>query len=197
MKKIITLFITFIALVSVVTCSTKENSKVTDSNINKINGKDILIVYFSHSGNTESIAKLIQKETSSTIFEIKTKIPYPSDYSKLSQQAEKEQKENFLPELNEKVKDISKYKVIFIGYPIWLGNFPQPIASFLSQHQLSNKIIIPFSTSGAGSLANSVKNLKKLTPNSTFLDGISISEFNVNSSQKEVNNWLKKINIKK
>ncbi|MBQ2638447.1 hypothetical protein IJF91_00020 [Candidatus Saccharibacteria bacterium] len=42
--------------------------------------------------------------------------------------------------------DISKYDNIFLGYPIWWGDLPMIVYTFLDKHDFSDKTVIPFNT---------------------------------------------------
>ena len=83
--------------------------------------KKVLVVYFSRTGTTKTVAKKIKKMTGGTMFQIQTKKKYPSDYDKMLDTAQKEQNEKARPVLKKKVKSMKKYDVIVIGYPIWLA----------------------------------------------------------------------------
>jgi flavodoxin len=157
--------------------------------------KKILIVYFSHSGNTRVIAEQIQKATGGVIFEIQPVKDYPSDYNTVVDQAKKEINANYKPALKALVKNIETYDVIFIGSPNWWSTIAPPVATFLSSYNLEGKTIIPFMTHGGGGMGHSVSDIKKLCPKSIVLDGLPISGSYVRRAQNDVENWLRKIKI--
>ena len=80
-------------------------------------GQNILIAYFSWSGNTEALAGMIQSETGGELFEIEPAEPYTEDYDALLDQAQQEQQENARPELAAQVENWDSYDVVFVGYP--------------------------------------------------------------------------------
>ena len=84
-------------------------------------GQNILIAYFSWSGNTEELAGMIQSETGGELFEIEPAEPYTEDYDALLDQAQQEQRENARPELAAQVENWDSYDVIFVGFPNWLA----------------------------------------------------------------------------
>jgi flavodoxin len=93
------------------------------------------------TGNTEVIAKKIQKLTGSDIFQIRTVKSYPVDYTETTNAAHKEQRENARPELTEIVDNMDSYDVIYIGYPNWHGTMPMAVFSFLEPYDFSGKTI--------------------------------------------------------
>ena len=154
----------------------------------------ILIVYFSHTGNTREIANQIHNRVGGDIFEIKTVVPYISDYDALTKQARKELDSDFRPKLQSQVQNIDSYDVIFIGYPIWWGTYPMAVKTFLSEHDLSGKTIVPFCTHEGSGLGRSISDLKMCT-NSTILEGLAVRGSTVKSAQGKVSEWLSKINM--
>lgn len=157
--------------------------------------KKILVAYFSHSGNTHEIANQIRKNVGSSIFEIVTVDPYPSDYDEVVEQARKELREEYRPELKTKVEDMESYNVVFIGYPNWWGTIPRPVATFLSEYDFSGKTIVPFCTHEGSRLGRSVTDITRLCPQSTILDSLAVRGRNVKNAQNEVSSWLRKIGV--
>lgn len=107
--------------------------------------KKILVVYFSHSGNTKVIANQIKDLTDGDIFEILPTKAYPSDYQACVDQAKKEINANYKPALKTKLKSISSYDIIFVGSRRWATMAP-PVATFLSSYDFTGKTIVPFMT---------------------------------------------------
>lgn len=155
----------------------------------------ILIVYFSRTGNTREMASQIQKATGGDIFEIVPLKPYPAAYQEVVDQAKKEINSGFKPALKTKVKDISKYDVIFVGSPNWWSTIAPPVATFLTNYDLSGKTIVPFMTHGGGGMARCEKDVQKLCPKSNFAEGLALNGHWVKKSKDEVNEWLRKIKI--
>lgn len=170
----------------------QQTSKVVD-------GKKILVVYYSWSEgkNTEAVAKQIQKTTGGDIFEITLAKDYPSDYQECVDQAKKEIAENYKPALKSKIENIGDYDVIFVGTPNWWSTIAPPVATFLSEYNLEGKTIIPFCTHGGGGKARCLSDIGKLCPKSTLLEGIAIPGNSAKSSQSEVDKWLKEIKVVK
>ncbi|MBB5337261.1 flavodoxin [Pectinatus brassicae] len=101
--------------------SAQQNNQVNivQQNGQKNNEKKSIVVYFSYTGNTRVLAKQIQKMTDSDIFEIQPEVPYSKDYDTVVDQGKKEVDEGYKPKLKEKVPDLAKYDVVYVGTPIW------------------------------------------------------------------------------
>ena len=123
--------------------------------------KNILIAYYSWSGNTKQVAEAIQEKIGGELFEIKTVDNYPEDYQDMVNLAKDEISEGFRPELETNIGDISEYDVIFIGSPNWWGTIAPPVSSFLANNDFSGKTVIPVITHGGGREQNTVSDMKK------------------------------------
>ncbi|SCM79183.1 Flavodoxin [uncultured Sporomusa sp.] len=150
----------------------------------------ILIVYYSHSGNTRKLAKLIEQETGGTLCELVPERAYPADYNTVVEQAKKEIQAGFRPELKTKVKDIAAYDTVFVGTPNWWSTMAPPVATFLERYDLSGKKVVPFCTHGGGGSGNIEIVVRKLCSASTVLPGLSVYGDAAKASQVE--SWLKK-----
>lgn len=157
--------------------------------------KKILVVYFSHSGNTREIANQIKAATGADIFEIQAVKAYPEDYQTVVDQAKEEIHSNYKPELKAKVKNMESYEVIFVGSPNWWSTIAPPVAKFLSEYDLSGKTIVPFITHGGGGKAKTVDDITALCPKSTVLDALVVSGNTVKTSQDKVSEWLRGLKI--
>jgi flavodoxin len=157
--------------------------------------KKILVAYFSHSGNTRVIANQIRESVGGDIFEIVAVDPYSSDYDAVVEQARKELREEYRPKLKTKVENMESYNVVFVGYPIWWGTIPMPVATFSSEYDFSRKTIVPFCTHEGSRLGRSVTDITKLCPQSTILDGLAVRGRDVKNAQNEVSEWLRKIGM--
>ena len=159
--------------------------------------KKILVAYFSHSGNTREIANQIHKSMSGDIVEIQSVKAYPTDYDAVVKQARQELDSSYNPALKTKLENIKSYNLIFIGYPIWWRTFPAPVKTFLSEYDLSGKIIVPFCTHAGSGQVRSITDVSKLCPKSTILEGIAVWGRDAKTAQNEVSDWLHKIKMTK
>ena len=101
--------------------------------------RKVLIVYFSHTGNTRTIAGYIHDTVKSDLVEIKTTDTYTDDYDTLLAQIREEVASGYCPPLTTRIEDISSYDVIFVGYPIWVETTAPPIRSFWQRMTLREK----------------------------------------------------------
>lgn len=147
------------------------------------------------TGNTEVIAKMIQEIIESDIFRIETVNSYPEDYTKTTQVAKKEQKDNARPELSAHVENMDSYNVIILGYPNWYGTMPMSVCTFLEDYDFSGKTIIPFCTHEGSGLGYSENDIIKLCPNTRLLKGLSIHGSRVSAAKEDVTNWLSNVGI--
>jgi flavodoxin len=159
--------------------------------------KQILVAYFSHTGNTREIANQIHTSVGGDVFEIKAVKTYPSDYDAVVKEARQELDSGYKPALKTKIENIELYDVVFIGYPNWWGTIPAPVRTLLSEYDFSGKTIIPFCTHEGSRLGRSVTDISKLCPQSTVLEGVAIRGRDVESTQNTVSEWLRKIKITK
>ena len=157
--------------------------------------KQILIVYFTWSGNTCKIANLIHKEIGGTIFEIQPEVPYPNSYNATVEQAKKEIQAGYKPPLKTKIDHIESYDIIFVGSPNWWSTIAPPVATFLSEYDFSGKTIVPFCTHGGGGKGRMIRDIVKLCPKSTILEEFVIYGSGAGDAQANVSQWLLKIGI--
>lgn len=157
----------------------------------------ILIVYYSRTGNTGEIARQIQAKIGGDIVEIQTVEPYPDDYRATTRQAQEELNSGYKPPLKTKVENIASYDIIFVGSPNWWGTIATPVMSFLSQHKVSGKTIIPFITHEGSRLGRSSEDIAALCPDSRILEGLAVRGGSAKTAQNEVAAWLRKLEMEK
>lgn len=173
---------------------TEPQNSISSTSQNEVKtNKKIAIVYFSVTGTTKRVAEFIKDATNSDIFEIIPKRKYTSEdlnYGDNDTRATKEQNDkNSRPEIANNI-DISDYDIIFIGYPIWWGNTPRIIQTFIENHELNGKTMIPFCTSGSSEISSSENTLKTYNG----INWISGKRFSSSTSQSEINSWVKSLN---
>ena len=171
----------------------EEKEKNEVQNIEASN-KKVAVVYFSATGTTKQVAGLIKNETSADIFEIMPKQKYTSEdlnYGDRNTRATKEQNdENARPEIENKI-DLSNYDIVYLGYPIWWGNVPKIVLSFMDNTNLDGKTVIPFCTSGSTGISTSENTLKSYKTNIKWISG---KRFSNSTTKDEVSNWIKNLN---
>lgn len=150
-----------------------------------VKNKDVL-------GNMQYMAMTIQEAIGGELFRIETTEEYPLEHETLVNQAKEEQNEEVRPELATHIENVEQYDIIFLGYPNWWGDMPQPLYTFLEEYDFSGKTIIPFNSHGGSGFSNTIEEIKKLQPNATVKDdGLSISRNDVADSEQEITDWAK------
>ena len=194
----------------------EENNTIQD-NTNEVNLEDeentdsnrkILIAFFSRAdenynvgtvevGNTEIMAGFMKDYlgSNSDTFKIDPVNAYPADYKECTEVATEEKNSNARPEFKGNI-DISNYDTIFIGYPIWWGDVPMIINTFLEKYDFSGKTIIPFCTHEGSGNAGTFTSLKsKMSSSTVNTNGLAIrgKQAREESSRSTVESWLKEL----
>ncbi len=155
----------------------------------------ILVAYFSATGNTGNIATLLGDILTADLYEILPEIPYTSadlDYHSDCRANREQSDPQARPAISGAVENLAPYDIIFIGYPIWHGQAPKIISTFLESGSFSGKIIIPFCTSGSSPVGSSARNLHSLAPDAVWKDGRRISS---NASRSTLEDWIKELEL--
>ena len=153
-------------------------------------GNKVLILYFSHSGNTRMLAEQIHDRVGGDMVELKTVAPYPQDYDTVVDMAQKEQRSNARPQIATEISNLDEYRTVFIGFPNWWGTIPMPFFTFLEKYNLGDRNVIPFCTHEGSRLGRSESDLKKLCPQAQILKGFEVRGSRVSGAQKDVDAWL-------
>ena len=158
--------------------------------------ENILVAYFSRTGNTEKIAEKIVDITDADVFEIEAEIPYTDEdiaYNNSSCRANVEQADKTVrPEISGEIENINQYDYVFLGYPIWWGEEPRIIDTFLESYDFSDKTVIPFCTSGSSGISTSEKNISELVPIGEQING---KRFEADSTENEISDWIDSLEI--
>ena len=178
------------------------------ANVTQAQGK-ILVAYFSRTGNeysvgnitkgnTQIVAEIIQKKTGADIFRIDTVQKYPTDYNEATKVASREKAKQARPALTAKVENFAQYDTIFLGYPIWWGDMPMAVYTFLESYDFGGKKIIPFCTHGGSGLSSTEQQITLKCPNAKLLQGFEMrgatAQKNPAEAEQKVSAWLDKIN---
>ncbi len=169
----------------------------------------ILVAYYSRTGeeygvgnitkgNTAIVAEIIAQKTGGDIFEIKPVTPYPAGYEECKKVASREKATKARPPFVGGV-EISNYDLIFVGYPIWYGDAPQIVYTFLEAYDFGGKKIVPFCTSGGSGLSSTDQNISLTCPTAQILQGFEIhgatAQNNFSRTESLVVENLKRLNL--
>jgi flavodoxin len=158
-------------------------------------GNNILIAYFSWSGNTRALAKEIKKQTGGNLLEIIPAEPYPNDFNKTVERWHRERDADERPEITTIVDSMDNYQTVFVGYPIWSSDIPAVVRTFLEQYDLSGKTVIPFCTHGGSGFGKSTDRLKNLCTGAKIADGFEIYGTRVGVCADAITEWLSRIGL--
>ena len=136
------------------------------------------------------MAEAIQQAVGGELFRIETEEAYPLDHDPLVDQAADEQAENARPALSTKIENLEQYDTIFVGFPNWWGDMPQPMYTFFEEYDFSGKTIIPFNSHGGSRFSNTIQTIADMQPGAAVVeDGLTISRNDVADSSEEVMAW--------
>lgn len=170
-------------------------------------GTDKLVVYFSRigeqysvgvieKGNTAIVAEMVAERTGADVFEITPAVDnYPADnYRALTDIGLQEQKDGARPAIANEVENFADYDTVFLGYPIWWGDLPMILYTFLETHDFSGKTIVPFCTHGGSQMAGTAAKIEGVVTADAVLSGLAIegadAQNNRDSVRETVNGWL-------
>lgn len=174
--------------------------------------RNILVAYFSRSGNTaipdgvdaitsaslninedgkfagnaEQIAKWIAEETGGDLFLIQTEYTYPWDYNKTVEVGEGQDADGYHPTLISHVEHMEQYDTIYLVYPIWHYTLSVPVCSFLDEYDLSGKTIYAFAANAGSRFADSVSRIQEAEPEAKVVEGVSVSEREMTDAKESV-----------
>lgn len=205
MKKFTAMLLTILIVLFLAACG-KENApaedKIADTeNTMDVNTKEgtadaeeavkILVVYFSATNTTEGVAEQIADSLSADLYEIIAEQPYTDadlDYHDDNSRSTIEMNDpSARPAIFGSVENMEQYDIVFIGYPIWWGEAPRILNTFMENYDFSGKTIVPFCTSGGSGVGSSASNLEALTEGAEWISG---TRLNGDSSHEAIAEWI-------
>lgn len=207
MKRIAALFLTLCVAVALTACggngsvgTNDDASQLEESNTNAegssglgtgIEEGNILVAYFSATNTTEGVAEQIADHLGASLYEIVPADPYTDadlNYNDEGSRSTIEMNDpSARPEISGSVENMEQYGIVFVGYPIWWGEAPRIMSTFMESYDFSGKVIVPFCTSGSSGIGSSATNLEALTDGATWLSGRRLSG---SSTQQEIEEWI-------
>ena len=178
------------------TASDNINEKVNSDEVNEENEmstNEILVAYFSATGTTKRVAEKIAELTGADLYEIVPANPYSDadlNWNDRNSRSTKEMDDpNVRPEIGSSDISLDQYKTIYLGYPIWWGDAPRIMATFVEKYNFDGKKVIPFCTSGGSGIGRSGSNLGNLAGSGSFANGERLnSSADTNNIQNFINN---------
>lgn len=152
---------------------------------------NILVAYFSATNTTKGIAEHLANGLDADLYEIVPMNPYTDadlNYNDNNSRTTIEMNDpSSRPEISGSVENMGQYDVVFIGYPIWWGEAPRIVSTFMESYDFAGKTIVPFCTSGGSGIGASASNLEQLTSGADWLPG---TRLNGGASQDTVMEWV-------
>lgn len=159
-------------------------------------GTNVLVVYFSATNTTKGVAEHIANGLSADIYEIVPEDTYTDadlNYNDNNSRTTIEMNDpSARPAISGSVENMEQYDIVFVGYPIWWGEAPRIVSTFMESYDFSGKTIVPFCTSGGSGIGSSASNLEQLTGGATWLDG---RRLNGSDSQDTVMEWVNSLDL--
>ena len=150
-----------------------------------------LVLYYSQTGNTQAVAELIATSLGADIEAVVPVVPYDGDYAATIERGRNELFGKAFPEIQPVAADLTKYDVVFIGYPVWFGTYAPPIETLLNTVDFKGKKVVPFCTFGSGGLDTSSKNIAAKLTESEILPGYGVRAARIDAIAVELDQFLK------
>ena len=151
---------------------------------------DVLVAFFSATGTTKGVAERIASVTGGDLYEILAAEPYTSDdlnYNDSSRSTKEQNDKNVRPEIGSEDISLEGYTTIYLGFPIWWGEEPRILDTFVEKYSFDGITVIPFCTSGGSGIGRSGPNMEALAGTGTWLDG---QRFDGNVSEADLQSWI-------
>ena len=152
---------------------------------------DVLVAYFSAIGTTKGVAERIASVTGGDLYEILAAEPYTEadlNYNDNSSRSTSEQNDKSVrPEIGSDDISLERYTTIYLGFPIWWGEEPRILDTFVEKYNFDGITVIPFCTSGSSGIGRSGSNMEELAGSGTWLQG---ERFSGSVSEEELKSWI-------
>lgn len=159
-------------------------------------GTKVLVAYFSATGNTRLLAEYMADGLGADLYEITPEEPYTDadlDYGNSNSRTSIEMNDpNSRPAISGSVENMEQYDIVFVGYPIWWGDAPHIMYTFMERYDFSGKTVIPFCTSASSGIGSSGTSLENLTSGAVWMSG---QRLNTGASQDEVMEWVNSLGL--
>lgn len=183
----------FLVLLSVVGMATATFAQQKQDMNSKQSNHKVLVAYFSATGTTARAAQKVAAATGGDLYAITPAQPYTDadlDWNDKQSRSSVEMNDpKARPALGGKRLDVSDYNIVFIGYPIWWDLAPRIINTFIENHDLKGKTVIPFATSGSSSITGSAAMLKRTYPALNLKEGKLLNR----ADEKTVRTWIDRL----
>lgn len=206
MKKFIMILTVLFMFVSISACNKNvveenNNETVVEDNQSEVNQNEgnnteekVLVVYFSATGTTKKLAETIASITNGDLYEILALEEYTSDdlnwHDSNSRTTHEQNDPSTRPEIASDKLSLDGYTTIYIGYPIWWGEEPRILDTFVESYDFGDIKMIPFCTSSSSGIGRSNKNLEENAGSGNWKEG---KRFASGATESELKSWIESI----
>lgn len=180
------LFVLLFAALGLVACTSQQKGEEAAAQ----QAAKALVIYYSQTGTTRTVAEQIQQQLGADIEAIEVEVPYDGDYGQTVERCGKEMAAGETPVVKPLQSNLADYDVIFLGYPVWYGTYCQPIAGLVKAVSFEGKKVVTFCTFGSGGLQASTRNLQAALPQAEVVEGYGVRTARIHSVADEVNRFL-------
>lgn len=188
-RKSFFLALSLVLMTTLTCCASEPETPASDTSLDS---NKTLLVFFSWSNNTKTVADQIHGMLGCDMVQVETVEPYPTSYEELRPIAY-EELENGARELKTVVENMDEYDTLIVGTPIWGGHMTPAMQLFLKSYDLSGKTIALYTTHQGSGLGQSMNDLRSICPNSTITEGLAIQGASASSSRSTIESWVRRI----
>ncbi len=156
----------------------------------------VLVACFSGTGNTMEVADVLSEALGAQLFEIVPEEPYTEEdlnYRDSSSRAVTEQNDaDARPAISSSLEEMDSYDVVFLGYPIWCGEAPRIMSTFVESYDFTGKTVVPFCTSGGSGFGKSDAALQEAAPDAVWVEG---HRFSAGAAREEILEWAEGLKL--
>lgn len=150
----------------------------------------ILVLYYSQTGATKTVAEILQTQLNADIAAIEAVEPYDGDYDATIARWLAERDSNKKVAIKPLTVDINQYETIFLGYPVWGGTYALPVKTFLEENALDGKTVVTFATFGSGGLGSSTAEVVAAQPAAKVIAGYGVRNARLQHAADEISRFL-------
>ncbi len=177
------------ALVFLCSCGSKKAAQ-SENEASIANNDSTLIVYYSQTGATKSVAEEIQKHLGCDITAIEAVNPYDGDYDATIQRWRKELEDSVKVEIKPLSVNLDDYTTVFLGFPIWGGTYALPMATFIADNSLDGKKVVTFATFGSGGIDTATAHIATELPRANVIKGYGVRNARLEKAPAEIERFL-------
>ncbi len=149
-----------------------------------------LVLYYSQTGATRSVAEELQRQLGCDIDSIVAVNPYDGDYGQTIARWMQEKQDSIKVDIRPVSSNLDEYDTIFLGFPIWGGTYALPVASFLDENTLEGKKVVTFATFGSGGIENATLDVAVALPAADVTEGYGVRNARIDNASGEIKRYL-------